>query len=120
MAKLVPSPAANLLLAPDTNSLLLRTLHIFRTLPHVFGLSRQYYSNRLPTHNLEEVTTLENLTLTHSDQEDQELSMPAMQHGGAEDSDTFHPYPNKSSFLLGDWFWNGGLQKSQKSFKELL
>jgi hypothetical protein len=32
----------------------------------------------------------------------------------------FYPYPNQSSFLLGDWFWNGGIQKSQESFKDLL
>jgi hypothetical protein len=43
-----------------------------------------------------------------------------MQRSGRKDPDTFHPHPNQSSFLLGDWFWAGGLQKSQKSFKELL
>jgi hypothetical protein len=119
MAEPVPSPA-DPPLAVDTGSLLLRTLRFFRTLPNVFGLSRQYYGNRLPTHDPEEVTTLENLTLSHSDEEDQNLSIPAMQHDSREDSNAFHPYPNKSSFLIGDWFWNSGLQKSQKSFRELL
>lgn len=42
-----------------------------------------------------------------------------MQHD-LEGKDAYLLYPNKSSFLLGDWFWNGGLQKSQKSFNELL
>jgi hypothetical protein len=121
MAEPVASPAANPLFTPDTNSLLFRTLRFFRTLPNVFGLSRQYYDSRLPTHDPEEVTTLENLTLGHEDRESRDLSMPtrAMQDCG-EDSNAFHPYPNKSSFLLGDWFWNGGLQKSQNSFKKLL
>jgi len=32
----------------------------------------------------------------------------------------FYPYSNKSSFLLGDWYWNNGTQKSQQSFKDLL
>jgi hypothetical protein len=32
----------------------------------------------------------------------------------------FHPYPNQSSFLLGDWYWNHGTQKSQASFKQLV
>ena len=32
----------------------------------------------------------------------------------------FRPYPNKTSFLLGDWYWNQGLQKSQESFTSLL
>ncbi|KIK37340.1 hypothetical protein CY34DRAFT_15768 [Suillus luteus UH-Slu-Lm8-n1] len=40
-----------------------------------------------------------------------------MQHAGA---NPFYPYPNQSSFLLGEWYWNGSLQKSQKSFRELL
>jgi hypothetical protein len=33
---------------------------------------------------------------------------------------SFHPYPNRSSFELGHWYWNGGVQKSQQSFKELV
>jgi hypothetical protein len=32
----------------------------------------------------------------------------------------FYPYPNRNAFLLGDWFWNGGVQKSQSSFRELV
>jgi hypothetical protein len=32
----------------------------------------------------------------------------------------FHPYPNKSTFLLGEWYWAQGSQKSQKPFKALL
>lgn len=32
----------------------------------------------------------------------------------------FSPYPNESSFLLGDWYWNHGAQKSQRDFKKLL
>src|ERR1700709_1353892 len=121
MAESVASPAANPLFTHDTNLLLFRTLRFFRTLPNVFGLSRRYYGSRLPTHDPEEVTTLENLTLAHEDRESGDLSMPtrAVQDCG-EDSNAFHPYPNKSSFLLGDWFWKGGLQKLQKSFKKLL
>ena len=33
---------------------------------------------------------------------------------------TFSPYPNQSSFLLGDWYWNGSVQKSQQSFNNLI
>ena len=32
----------------------------------------------------------------------------------------FGPYPNKDSFLLGDWYQNHGVQKSKKSFQELV
>jgi hypothetical protein len=75
----------------------------------------------LPTHDPEELTTLENLTLTHSES-DQDFSTPAptTHNSSIEAPDAYDPYPNKSSFLLGDWFWNGGIQKSHKSFKELL
>ncbi|KAG1775825.1 hypothetical protein EV702DRAFT_1046706 [Suillus placidus] len=48
----------------DTRSLLSRTLQFFLTLPNTFGLSHQYYGNKLLTHDPEEVITLENLTLT--------------------------------------------------------
>jgi hypothetical protein len=30
------------------------------------------------------------------------------------------PYPNKSAFLLGEWYWAQENQKSKKSFKALL
>lgn len=33
---------------------------------------------------------------------------------------SFYPYPNETSFRLGDWYWNGGVQKSQQSFRDLL
>lgn len=32
----------------------------------------------------------------------------------------FYPYPNESSFRLGDWYWNHGVQKSRESFRKLL
>jgi hypothetical protein len=28
---------------------------------------------------------------------------------------SFYPYPNLGSFRLGLWYWNGGVQTSQKS-----
>jgi hypothetical protein len=35
-------------------------------------------------------------------------------------SSWFAPYPNENSFLLGDWYWNDGVQKSKHSFKQLV
>ena len=32
----------------------------------------------------------------------------------------FYPYPNYNSFRLGDWYWNHGLQKTHRSFRDLL
>jgi hypothetical protein len=34
--------------------------------------------------------------------------------------DSYDPYPTRSSFLLGEWYWNDGAKKSQSSFKNLL
>jgi hypothetical protein len=36
------------------------------------------------------------------------------------DRDPYAPYPNKSSFLLGEWFWREGAQKSLEDFNALL
>jgi hypothetical protein len=36
------------------------------------------------------------------------------------DQASYGPYPNKNSYLLGNWYWNDGVQKSQESFKNLL
>ncbi|KAI0058385.1 hypothetical protein BV25DRAFT_1810704 [Artomyces pyxidatus] len=33
---------------------------------------------------------------------------------------TYAPYPNAASFRLGQWFWNGGPQKTLAGFRELL
>lgn len=32
----------------------------------------------------------------------------------------FHPYPNKSSWCIWNWYWNQGAQKSKQSFKRLV
>ena len=32
----------------------------------------------------------------------------------------FHPYPNESSWHIGDWYWNQGAKKSKKNFKSLV
>ena len=31
----------------------------------------------------------------------------------------FHPYPNESSWRIGDWYWNEGAQKSKQGLKKL-
>lgn len=32
----------------------------------------------------------------------------------------FHPYPNENSWLIGDWYWNYGVQKSKRGFEGLI
>jgi hypothetical protein len=81
--------------------------HIFKTPSNIFGLSRQYEAVDLPSHDPEEYVSLQNLSNIH---------VPAK----SLESDGFYPYPNRTAFSLGDWFWNGGAQKSQSSFHRLM
>jgi hypothetical protein len=34
--------------------------------------------------------------------------------------ESYAPYPNRNAFLLGEWYWTGGVQKSKADFKALL
>lgn len=84
-----------------------RIRRILTTPRNAFGLFRQYLAEKIPSHDPEEHIDLKDLS-----------------NSSAQPKTTFqneiHPYPNRNSFLLGDWYWNNGVQKSQSSFKELL
>ena len=82
-----------------------------------FGLSRRYYGNWVPTHDPEDAMTLQHLTLMPTIEEHGDSAEHVLESRGASH---FYPYPNKSSFLLGDWCWNGRIQKSKESFKNLI
>ena len=89
---------------------------LFNTPRNTFGLWRQYNTETLPSHDPEENIQLSDLfddnplpQCNHAET----LKSPSIQN-------PFYPYPNKSSFRLGEWFWSGGIQKSQESFKQLL
>lgn len=74
-----------------------------------FGLFRRYRAAQLPIYDPEEHLSLENLSdISTLKKKSQDLTNP------------FAPYPNRSSFLLGDWFWNDGVQKSLANFKSLI
>jgi hypothetical protein len=78
---------------------------VFTTVRNLFGLSRRYHAAELPSHDPEE----------HNEFSD----TPSSLHPTSLPQ-SFYPYPNLNSFRLGEWYWNGGVQKSQSSFKELL
>ena len=69
-----------------------------------FGLFRQYYAAHFPDHDPARNVSSNDLINTSPI-----LSV-----------NVYHPYPNQSSFLLGEWYWNGGEKKSQLSFQRLL
>lgn len=91
-----------------------RLRRVFRSPRNVFGLSRQYCGHEPPSHDPEESISLSDLCSSSH-------SVPAkLTTTSLPTSQSFDPYPNKNSSLLGNWYWNGGAQKSQESFKELL
>ena len=93
-----------------SSSITSRVLKLFKTPQNAFGLFRQYYSEIPPSHDPEEHVELQDL----SDGPLDTSSNPPP------NENVFHPYPNKNSFLLGDWHWNYGIQKSRGSFNDLL
>jgi hypothetical protein len=88
-----------------------RIQHFFTTKPNKFGLFRRYHRKDPPSHDPEQNVSFRDLC----EADDAAGSAPP-------DSppDVYHPYPNRSSFRLGEWYWNGGIQKSQASFKDLV
>jgi Plavaka transposase len=80
---------------------------IFTTPHNIFGLSRRYEANELPSFDPEQRIALRDLSDIPVCSDSSELK-------------TFYPYPNRSAFELGHWHWNGGAQKSQASFRELV
>jgi hypothetical protein len=103
-------------IAPERPALPVRA--VFRTPPNIFGLVRQYFSSEVPSHNPEEYITLTDLSfIPVGNPQVIEKSYPL----ATSTSDSqYHPYPNLSSFELGEWYWNQGLQKSQEDYMKLL
>ena len=85
-------------------------LRYFNSAPDIFGLSKSFCLPQPPTSVSEESVP--------SPSGGDAATAPLGSQSGT--SSTFYPYPNLSSFLLGDWYWNGGVQKSQQNFKALL
>lgn len=95
----------------------IQTKKSFRTPRNIFRLVRRYFTDKPPSFDPEELVSLEELSsdLTQSDSVSGQMnSVETLENT------SFYPYPNKSSFRLGDWYWNGGVQKSQESFKDLV
>jgi hypothetical protein len=64
----------------------------------------------LPSHDPEEFSTISDL----------QTILPECNTIPAAIDASYFPYPNRNSFLLGDWYWGEGVQKSQQSFKDLV
>lgn len=69
--------------------------------PHnIFGVFRRYHALNFPSHDPDEGLSLACFSDINTS--------------------SYAPYPNKSSFLLGEWFWMEGAHKSLKDFNNLL
>jgi hypothetical protein len=83
---------------------------------NIFGLWRQYQQEEWPSHDPEEHVSLRDLTYG--------MPIPASGSGLSLQSrglrDPFFPYPNETSFRLGEWYWNCNGEKSRTSFSDLL
>lgn len=97
----------------------------FRSPWNIFGLSR-LYTRAPPVHDPEQFVTLDDfvepaklippLDLTPSFESTISFESTEPEPG----TKSFQPYPNKNSFLLGNWYWRDGVQKSQQSFNNLV
>ena len=89
-----------------------RANQFFVTQRNKFGLFRRYTSNSPPSHDPDG-----NIAPDHLVDTPEPVVQPQHVHPP---KNPFFPYPNHSAFQLGDWYWNGGGQKSQASFRDLV
>lgn len=82
---------------------------------NIFGLYRQYFNQKFPSHDPD--AELSTHDLSDIVENNQTAGPPMPMHDGAS---TYGPYPNHSAFTLGEWFWNNGAQKSRSDFKHLI
>ncbi|KAG6908713.1 hypothetical protein DXG01_003558, partial [Tephrocybe rancida] len=87
--------------------------NIVDTIPNAFGVFRRYTRSRpsgfSELHDPDSQVNLATLS---------DIRAPP---AGEDPPDRdYAPFPNKSAFLLSDWFWNHGGQKSKQNFQRLL
>ena len=74
-----------------------------------FGLFRQYYATSYPTHDPNGKIQIIFSEQGANGNEDDIVS-----------TSLFRPYPNHNAFLLGEWYWNNGVQKTKEGFQKLI
>ncbi|KAF8151198.1 hypothetical protein BJ912DRAFT_869512 [Pholiota molesta] len=84
---------------------------ILKSRCNIFGLFRQYHAASFPAHDPDTEIEPTDLSDVASDHSDEAVPIPAS---------LFQPYPNQSAFLLGEWYWNEGSQKTKEDFKKLI
>lgn len=87
---------------------------VFQTPWNIFGVCRKYVGKDIPSHDPEDFMGLNDLVDASTSSAD--IRQTPNDCG----TDSFYPYPNRNSFLLGAWYWSDGIQKSQESFRQLI
>lgn len=90
-------------------TLISRALRFITTERNIFGLARKYFTRQSEVVDPEEQCTLQDLS-----------DIPAPVNPDTLPPANYHPYPNCNVFLLGEWNWTGGIQKSQATFRDLV
>ena len=88
-----------------------RLRRVLESTQNSFGLFRRYLAEKFPSHDPEGDARQYDLSDIIDVHAQDVTPVPPLSYG---------PFPNKNSFLLGDWYWNRGAQKSNKDFTELL
>ena len=91
---------------------------MFKTQRNKFGLFRVFRSETPPSHDPDEQSASTQSSLPQLTSATNYTRPPPLLTQTSDNP--YHPYPNNSSFRLGDWFWNHGPRKSQQDFKLLL
>lgn len=84
---------------------------------NIFGLFRQYFATEFPSHDPEAELTPHDFSDMAEDRNIPEL-LPTL--NATSTMEAYGPYPNGSSFALGEWFWNTSVQKSKEDFRHLV
>lgn len=92
-------------------------LNIVESPPNCFGLFRRYFADTFPAHDPDSDITLVDLCDIPSRIPEVTGDVSPTDISGVED---YSPYPNRSSFLLGEWNWNDQVQKSKSTFNTLV
>jgi hypothetical protein len=96
------------------------------TRPNGFGLYREYRKLSFPLHDPEEEISaddfldFDSFSLPLSVEKSVPFRGESDRRTDSSELGEFWPYPNKSAFLLGDWYWSGNGQKSKQDFSKLL
>jgi hypothetical protein len=89
-----------------------RLRRVLKTARNSFGLFRCFHAENFPSHDPESEVDMSALSNIVPMVPESTLSTRV--------NPSFGPFPGQSSFLLGDWYWNHGVRKSQEDFRELV